>query len=216
MPRHKRREPKKVTPGKVASQAHETKSDKVGILPYRPSRKKAYKPVSSSKAFAVLARMRRTGESLEVASRSKHTYPAYVLEHLKKAARREHQPNPLRTISGEWVASSSDKLLRHRELLTEDGYISIIVKGSKTSSELSRYNAIVEQLVNPEKYAKRLGLSKDDVFGQALDDLKDFKGKRIGGKPYLTDPEQVFRLADFDVIKTEELGSDQVSRGGRR
>jgi len=160
--------------------------------------------------------MRRTGESLEVASRAKHTYPAHVLRHLQNAARREHQPNPLHKIKGEWIASLSDKLSRRRSLLTEDGYVSIVVKGSTKSSELSRYNTIVEHLLNPDKAAKRLGLSKEEVFGQALDDLKDFKGKRIAGKPYLTDPDLVFRLADFGIIKTEELGSDQVARGGRR
>jgi hypothetical protein len=171
---------------------------------------------SSSKSFAVLARMRRTGESIDVASRDKHTYPAHVLRHLQNAARREHQPNPFRKVKGEWIASPSDKLSRQRSLLTEDGYVSIIVKGSKKSSELSRYNTIVEHLVNPEKLAKRSGLSKEEVFGQALDDFKEFSDKRIAGKPYLTDPDLVFRLADFGIIKTEELGSDQVARGGRR
>jgi hypothetical protein len=46
--------------------------------------------------------------------------------------------------------------------------------------------------------------------------LQSFKGKRISGHPYLTDPDKVFRLADAGLIKTEELGSDQVVRGGKK
>lgn len=232
MASRKRREPKKVTRHR-ASQARRKNKSRTSSIPLstwqgkRSSKSSRRSPdvtpartrfdLSSSKAFAVLARMRRTGESLEVASRAKHTYPAHVLHHLQNAARREHQPNPFRKIKGEWIPSSpSDKISRKRSLLTENGYISIVVKGSTKSSELSRYNTIVEHLVNPEKAVKRLGLSKEEVFGQALDDLKEFRGKRIAGKPYLTNPNLVFRLADFGVIKTEELGSDQIARGGRR
>ncbi|HXY13172.1 MAG TPA: hypothetical protein VEI26_01585 [Terriglobales bacterium] len=46
--------------------------------------------------------------------------------------------------------------------------------------------------------------------------LEAFRGKRIAGHRYLTDPDAVFTLADAGIIKTEELGSDQVARGGRK
>src|SRR6266480_1708595 len=69
MPRHKRRERQKVTPGKVSSDARrKTKSDKVSIPPYRPSRKKAYNPArvtpspSRAKLIQVAGDMRRAAE----------------------------------------------------------------------------------------------------------------------------------------------------------
>src|SRR5947208_15556542 len=93
MPRHKRRERQKVTPGKVSSDARrKTKSDQVSIPPYRPSRKKAYNPArrnpspSRAKLIQVAGDMRRAearGEKLTfsraarergVDPRSRHVY----------------------------------------------------------------------------------------------------------------------------------------------
>ena len=86
-------------------------------------------------------------------------------------------------------------------LLTEDGYIPITVIGSKKAGELNRFNQVVARLVGP----------KGD---HDPSDLEYFEGKRIAGHPYLTDPDLVFRLADAGLIRTDELGSDQVTRGG--
>jgi len=77
------------------------------------------------------------------------------------------------------------------------------VIGSRKAGELNRFNQVVARLVDP----------KGDYDPS---DLGFFKGKRIGGHPYLTDPDLVFRLADAGLIKTDELGSDQVARGGRK
>jgi hypothetical protein len=172
--------------------------------------------LTSSKAFSVLARMRSHGESLNVAAREKGTYAAWVLKHLRNAAKREGQPNPLRKVGGEWIATPFDWLSRRRKHLTDKGYIDIVVKGSKKSSELSRYNLVLTYLVTPTRFAKRLGLTPDQVFQDALHELKGFENQRITGHKYLTNPDEIFRLADAGIITDEELGSDQVQRGGRK
>ncbi len=149
---------------------------------------------SAAKAFAVLARMRRTGESLQATCRALHTYPKVV---------RRYLPHEFHKVRGKWVPSKSDRLPRRKLLLTEDGYVSITVIGSRKAGELNRFNLVVSRLVDP----------KGD---HDPSDLEFFKGKRIAGHPYLTDPDLIFRLADAGLIRTEELGSDQVARGGRK
>jgi len=145
-----------------------------------------------SKAFAVLARMRRTGESLEAASRERNTYPRVVLRHLQGEFRKIH---------GRWVPSKSDRQPRRKLLLTEDGYLRVTVLGSKKAAELNQFNQIVARLVE----------GKGDPS-----ELEFFTGRRIAGHPYLTDIGAILRLADAGVIRVEELGSDQVVRGGPR
>ena len=149
---------------------------------------------SPAKAFTVLARSRRTGESPEAVSRQLGTYFAVVRRHLR---------DQFRKVRGRWVPSKVDRLLRRKLLLAEDGYIPITVVGSKKAGELNRFNQVVARLVDPR--------GEHDPS-----DLESFKGKRIAGHAYLTDPDLVFRLANAGVIRTEELGSDQVARGGRK
>jgi hypothetical protein len=116
---------------------------------------------------------------------------------------RRHLPNEFRKVRGKWIPSKADRLSRRKLLLTEDGYVPITVIGSKKAGELNQFNQVVARLVDPA--------GNYDPSG-----LDFFKGKRIAGHPYLTDPDLVFRLADAGLIKTEELGSDQVARGGRK
>ncbi|HZR63960.1 MAG TPA: hypothetical protein VFA85_02375 [Terriglobales bacterium] len=148
---------------------------------------------TGAKAFAVLARSRRTGESPEAVSRQFGTYFAVV---------RRHLPGHFRKVRGRWVPTKSDRSPRGKQLLTEDGYERIVVRGSKKAAELNRYNQVVARFIR--------GKDKDPSA------LAEFERKRIAGHRYLTDPDKVFRLADAGIIKTDELGSDQVSRGGRR
>ena len=149
---------------------------------------------SPAKAFTVLARARRTGESPEAVSRQLGTYFAVV---------RRHLPNEFRKVRGKWIPSKADRLSRRKLLLTEDGYIPITVIGSKKAGELNQFNQVVARLVDP----------KGDYDPS---NLEFFKGKRIAGHPYLTDPDLIFRLGDAGLLKTEELGSDQLARGGRK
>lgn len=142
----------------------------------------------------MLARCRRTGESPEAVSRQMGTYFAVV---------RRHLPGQFRKIRGKWVPTKADRLARRKLLLTESGYIPITVVGSKKAGELNRFNQVVARFVDP-------GGEHDPS------DLESFKGKRIAGHAYLTDPDLVFRLANTGLIRTEELGSDQIARGGRR
>ena len=146
-----------------------------------------------AKAFAVLARCRRTGESPEAVSRQKGTYFAVV---------RRHLPKQFRKVQGKWVPSESDRLSRRKSLLTEDGYVTITVRGSKKATELNQYNQVVDRFIHGKDH---------DPSG-----LEYFTGKRISGHPYVTDPDKVFRLADAGLIRTEELGSDQVVRRGKK
>ena len=103
---------------------------------------------------------------------------------------------------GKWVPSKADHLSRRKRLLTEDGYITITVRGSKKAAELNQFNVAVDRFIRGEDHDPSA--------------LESFKGKRIAGLRYLTDPDKVFRLADAGIIRTEELGSDQVARGGRK
>ena len=93
-------------------------------------------------------------------------------------------------------------MLRRKQLLTKHGYVPITVRGSKKAAELNQYNQVVVRFIRGKDYDPSA--------------LEAFKNKRIAGHGYLTDPDQVFRLADAGIIRTEELGSDQVARGGRR
>jgi hypothetical protein len=148
---------------------------------------------SAAKAFTVLARSRRTGESPEAISRQLGTYFGVV---------RRHLPGQFHKVRGKWVPTKSDRLARRKQLLTEQGYITITVRGSKQAAELNQYNQVVNHFVR--------GKDHDPSA------LVAFKDKRITGHSYLTDPDKVFRLADAGLIRTDELGSDQVARGGRR
>lgn len=146
----------------------------------------------AAKSFAVLARSRRTGENPVAVSRQKGTYFAVV---------RRHLPGQFRRVKGTWVPTKSDRLPRRKQLLTEYGYVTITVRGSKKAGELNHYNQAVAAFIRGKDH---------DPSG-----LQAFRGKRVSGHPYLTDPDLVFRLADAGLIKTDELGSDQVARGGK-
>jgi hypothetical protein len=145
-----------------------------------------------AKSFSVLARARRTGEDPVAVSRQMGTYFAVV---------RRHLPGQFRKVKGKWVPTKSDRLPRRKRVLTEDGYITVTVRGSKKAAELNQYNQIVTRFIRGKDHDPSALLA--------------FKGKRIAGRLYLTDPDKVFRLADAGLIRTDELGSDQVARGGR-
>src|SRR5215472_16203318 len=89
---------------------------------------------SPAKAFAVLARSRRTGESPEAVSRQLGTYFAVVRRHLR---------GQFQKVRGRWVPTKTDRLSRRKLLLTEDGYLPITVVGSKKAGELNRFNQVV-------------------------------------------------------------------------
>jgi hypothetical protein len=159
----------------------------------RTTRANAFRSDSpGAKSFAVLARSRRTGEDPVALSRQMGTYFAVV---------RRRLPGQFRKVKGKWFPTKSDRLPRRKRLLTEDGYITVTVLGSRKAAELNQYNQIVTRFVRGKDHDPSALLA--------------FKGKRIAGRPYLTDPDKVFTLADAGLIRTDELGSDQVARGGR-
>ena len=165
----------------------------------RPRRERVKQPNAfrsdspGAKAFAVLARARRRGEDPAALSRQMGTYFAVV---------RRRLPGQFRKVKGKWFPTKSDRLARRKRFLTEDGYITVTVRGSKKAAELNQYNQTVTRFIRDKDHDPSALLA--------------FKGKRIAGRPYLTDPDKVFRLADAGLIRTDELGSDQVARGGRR
>jgi hypothetical protein len=178
----------------IAKQVRKPKRGKSSSFSQSDNTGNTFRPDSpGAKAFSVLARCRRTGESPESISRQKGTYFSVV---------RRRLPGQFRKVRGKWVPSKSDRLFRRKALLTADGYVMIRVRGSKKADELNRYNQIVDRFIH--------GKDHDPSA------LESFEKKRISGHPYLTDPDKVFRLGDAGLIKTEELGSDQVARGGKK
>src|SRR5215472_9012856 len=125
---------------------------------------------SYNRALHVLARMRRTGETLTTAARAEHTDPRTVRRYLNAEMRTlaEGQITPTRT----------DRRQRRMLIPTALGTTPLTIRGSKQASQLGRYMSAVG------KY-----LRTGDV-----DALAEFEGKSIAGHVLITDPDMLSSL----------------------
>lgn len=130
--------------------------------------------------------MRRDGRSLTVAAREAGTTPRTVRRYAGEALWR----------SGERTrARAGDRLLRVMNVLSTDGHVTVVVRGSRSASLIAEHaNAI-------QRY---LGTGDTSV-------LSPFEGKRVAGLILQTDPDTIEAFAisgelDFEDIYDEPTG----------
>lgn len=134
------------------------------------------------RALRVLARMRRTEQTLTTASRDEQIDPRTVRKYVRADLRdlkKERQT----------VATKSDR--RHRRMLipTRAGTANAVVRGSREASQLGRYMSAVGAYLRTGEAA---GLMK-------------FEGQSIAGHPLITDPDQLTYLAEAGSLQLESI-----------
>ena len=141
---------------------------------------------------AVLARMRKRGESLSQAARAEHSTPRTVKKFVGEQLRR--------SASGRYSPTRSDRLKREIYVFGADGYEPVTVGSSKQAKLAS------EHLIAIDRFLRTY----------ATEWLTPFRGKRIGGIELLTDPSRIREFADADLVKLDGLYRDQRGRGRRK
>jgi len=144
------------------------------------ARKKARRPRTDPeariRALDTVSRMRREGLSLTRAARHAWTTPETVRKYAGRAL--------VKTASGRYAATRSDRLTRRIPILTKDGIARIQVRNSNTASRVGRYMAAVNHYL---------------LHGEA-EALAEFHGGSIQANgvtyPFITDPAMIERLHD--------------------
>jgi hypothetical protein len=136
--------------------------------------------------------MRKKGESLSKAARALHTTPRTVRKLLGSQLRR--------SASGRYSPTRSDRLKREINVFGTEGYEPVTVGSSKQAQLVS------EHLIAINRYLRT---------GDA-EQLKRFRGKRIGGIELLTDPKRIREFAEADLVKLDGLYRDQHGHEGRK
>ena len=146
--------------------------------------KRANKKKTYNRALHVLARMRRTNQTLSVAAREEHIDPRTVRRYLGPELRRLSQ--------GKIKPTTTDRRRRNMLIPTPDGTSPVAIHGSAQASQLGRYMAAV---------GKYLRTGETDA-------LKEFSGRSIAGHALITDPEgcesRFARHRFCDLISTFE------------
>jgi hypothetical protein len=125
--------------------------------------------------------MRRTGESLTIASRA---------ENIDLRTVRKYVGAELRQLEGQIQPTQADRRRRDMLLPTSAGPTPIVIHGSKEASQLGTYMAAV---------GKYLRTGETDA-------LQQFTGKTIaGGRPLITDPEQLSALAQAGALELDKI-----------
>jgi transposase-like protein len=142
-------------------------------------------PLARERALEALQLMRSEGLSLTAAARKAGTTPATVRKHVRNALRR--------TQGGRYLATPSDRLVRHLWLLTPKGVVEVAVRGSRQAELVASYMAAVDW------YLRRGDASR----------LAAFRGKgiRSGDRffPFLTDTAALDKLARAGEVSFERL-----------
>ena len=136
---------------------------------------------AQNRALHVLARMRRTGETLTAAAREEHIDPRTVRKYLGPELRglREGRTQPTKV----------DRRRRRMLVPTLLGNVPETIRGSKQASLLGRYMSAVG-------YFLRTGNAKR---------LKEFEGRSIAGHLLITDPETLTSLAQAGALQLDEI-----------
>lgn len=138
------------------------------------------------RVVAVLARMRKRGESLSHAARAQHTTPRTVRTWAGDQLRRNRL--------GRYTATFGQRDLN---VLGFDGYEAVTARSSKEARLASKHLNAVGRFL-------RTGESKW---------LKPFRGNRIAGIELLTDPDRIIEFAEADSIKLDGLYRNQRGPG---
>src|SRR5208337_3674582 len=120
--------------------------------------KRGRRATTYNRALHVVARMRRTGQTLTAASRDEHIDPRTVRKYLGAELRGPKLKRKVRPTKG-------DRRRRDMLIPTALGTSPVAVRGSRQASQLGRYMAAVGKYL-------RTGDS---------DSLDEFRGKSIGG-----------------------------------
>lgn len=145
------------------------------------NRRRGGKQDTYSRALHVLARMRRTGETLTETAREKHIDPRTVRKYLG--------PELKRIKAGEVQPTSADRRIRNMLIPTEKGITRASVRGSKSASLLGRYMSAVG------KY-----LTTGDAGA-----LEEFEGQTVGGYQLVTDLQVLSTLAQAGALQLDEI-----------
>ncbi len=143
----------------------------------RQGKKDAY-----NRALHVLARMRRTDETLTAAAREEHIDPRTVRKYLGADLRGSRLNRKVRP-------TKADRRRRDMLIPTALGTSPVVVRGSKQGSQLGQYMAAVGKYL-------RTGDS---------DSLDEFRGKSIGGHLLITDPGTLGSLAQAGALQLDEI-----------
>ena len=145
------------------------------------NRKRGNRRDTYNRALHVLARMRRTGETLTSAARE---------EHIDLRTVRKYLGAELRGITnGEVQPTKADRRVRNMMIPTEKGVEPSSIHGSKEASQLGRYMSAVG------KY-----LTTGDISG-----LEEFEGQTIAGRQLITDPDVLNSLAQAGALQLDQI-----------
>ena len=145
------------------------------------NRKRGNRRDTYNRALHVLARMRRTGETLTSAARE---------EHIDLRTVRKYLGAELRGITnGEVQPTKADRRVRNMMIPTEKGVEPSSIHGSKEASQLGRYMSAVG------KY-----LTTGDISG-----LEEFEGQTIAGRQLITDPDVLNSLAQAGALQPDQI-----------
>jgi hypothetical protein len=134
-----------------------------------------------NKALRVLARMRRSGETLTAAAHHEHIDPRTVRKHIGAELKRVED--------GRTQPTKVDRRRRNMLIPTAQGTEPVNIRGSEQASMLGRYFSAVG------KY-----LRTGDT--EALD---EFEGQSIAGHRLVTDPETLNSLAQAGALQLDKI-----------
>ena len=136
-----------------------------------------------NRALRVLARMRRTGDTLTAAAREEHMDPRTVRKYVGSQLR--ESPD------GSTEPTKADRRLRKMLVPTRKGLAPVEIRGSKRASELGRYMSAVGMYLRTGK----------------TDALDQFEGQTIAGHRLITDPETLSYLAQAGELQMDQIYS---------
>ena len=133
------------------------------------------------RAVNALNQMRTSGLSLTRAAKEAGTTPRAIQKYVGSALQRDD--------GGRISARTSDRLYRRMTAITNDGPVTIEVRGSRTASLLGRHANAVQQFVQT---------------GDARD-LRAFRGRSVNRHQLASDPDVIRRLARRGALDFEDL-----------
>jgi hypothetical protein len=142
-----------------------------------------------NRALHVLARMRRTGQTLTAAAREEHIDPRTVRKHIGIELKRFAK-------EGTIYPSKSDQRARQMLIPTSQGTTPATIRGSAQASVLGRYMAAVGKFL-------RTG---------DTDALDEFEGRSIAGHRLITDPEELSLLAEAGSLQIDSIYAMESSQ----
>jgi hypothetical protein len=145
---------------------------------HKSIRRNKRRKAAENRALHVLARMRRTGQTLTAAAREEHIDPRTV---------RKYLGSDLQGVQAK--PTKADRRRRHMLMPTSLGTMPVVIQGSKQASQLGRYMSAV---------GKYLRTGDTDA-------LADFEGKSISGHLLITDPDTLGSLAQAGALTLDEI-----------